>query len=539
MTGLRSIDDIRRFADALANGVIVLDARRGIVLWNQWMREASGLEAADTLGRDLTDIFPGIAGTRLIEAVSYAIERQMPSLLSPALHGTLLCLYRNPEDRRLGRRMRHMIHVVPLPDLDGAACLLQITDMTAALSREQRLRAQAEELRLSNLELARSRERLASVLGAAPFAVLIVGASGVIELCNDSVERTLGYAADELPGQSIEALVPPAFRPGHAQQVALFQESALGARLGRGRRVPALRKDGSEFIAEIGLTPLTLDGEQKVLVTVLDITERARNEDELERYRCSLERMVEERTVEADQARMIAEQASEAKSRLLANVSHELKTPLHAVVSFAHLGEERCLKETGIPPRIAQYFSRISESASRLEELIHSLLDLSSLDSGAAVFVLRPNRLLPLVTGAVAAARAEAIQRGVLVNDSAFPDTLLARCDAERIGEVVRRILDNALQFSPAGALVEISGRQLDDRHEVEISVADRGVGIPLEELDSIFEGFVQSSRTRTAAGGKGLGLAICRHIVRGHGGRIWAENREGGGTVIRFTLPA
>lgn len=533
-----SLSDIRQFADALVNGVAVLDEQGRVVIWNRWLVAATGIGQEDAAGRFLPDIFPGIARSRLSEAVTFAIERQMPSLLSPALHGTLLALYRNADDRRQGVRMRHMIHVIPLTGLPGAACMLQITDMTAAIAREQRLRTQAEELRLSNQELAQSRQRLASVLGAAPFAILIVGKSGDIELCNESAEATLGYPAAELCGRNVEILVPLAARAGHAAHVANYHAAPVARQMGGGRRISALRKDGSEFIAEIGLTPISIDGQQKTLVTVIDITRRAQNEDELERYRYSLERMVAERTAEAEAARRVAEQASEAKSRLLANVSHELKTPLHAVVSFAHLGEERCQADTAIPPRIGQYFSRISGAATRLEELIHSLLDLSGLDAGSAVFSLKPCALAPVVAGALAALSDEAARRQIRLVADDFPPELAAQCDGPRIREVLRRIVDNALQFSPAGSQVSISGQLVAAWNEVEITVADRGVGIPEDELESVFEAFVQSSRTRTSAGGKGMGLAICRHIVRGHGGRIWVENRTGGGCELHFTLP-
>lgn len=533
-----ALAEIRRFADALANGVIALDAAGRVVLWNHWLVNVTGIRPEAAFGQPLAGLFPEVAGSRLIEAVNFAIERQMPSLLSPALHGTLLALYRNDPDRRQGTRMRHMIHVVPLVSLSGAACMLQITDMTATITREQRLRTQAEELRVSNLELAQSQQRLASVLSAAPFAILIVGCTGRIELCNASAELALGYTADELCGQSVDCLVPHGRRAAHALHLAHYLQAPEARSMGGGRRISALRKDGSEFIAEIGLTPMLVEGEQKILVTVVDITERARNADELERYRYGLEQMVDERTLEAEEARRIAEQASEAKSRLLANVSHELKTPLHAVVSFAHLGEERCQGETAIPPRIAQYFSRISESAARLEELIHSLLDLSALDAGAAIFVRADTALTPLLASVLAGLGEEAGRKQLAFDTSAFPADIHAYCDAERIGEAMRRILENALQFSPPGACITISGQYLAAGKEIEIAIADEGVGIPEAELESVFEAFVQSSRTRTSAGGKGLGLAICRHIVDSHGGRIQAASRDGGGTEIRFTLP-
>jgi diguanylate cyclase (GGDEF)-like protein len=108
----------------------------------------SGINATAAIGRTLGELFPDAARSRLVDAVDYAIDQRMPALLSPALNGTLLCLYQTPEDRRAENRMRHLIHVIPLVGQPAAgACLLQIGDMTAAVNRERVLRQQTENLR--------------------------------------------------------------------------------------------------------------------------------------------------------------------------------------------------------------------------------------------------------------------------------------------------------------------------------------------------------------------------------------------------------
>jgi signal transduction histidine kinase len=103
---------------------------------------------------------------------------------------------------------------------------------------------------------------------------------------------------------------------------------------------------------------------------------------------------------------------------------------------------------------------------------------------------------------------------------------------------VVRNVLANAIRFSPAGTVIELHGSATADG-DIHVSVADRGPGIPPDELELIFDAFVQSSKTKSGSGGTGLGLAICRKIVEGHSGSIRAENRPGGGSVFHICVPA
>jgi len=136
--------------DRLEIGIAVLDRETRVIHWNRWLAARSGIEPGRAADRPLSDVLPETVGTRLEMAVDQAIRNHLPALLSPALHGTLLPLFQTADERRLNRRMHQLIHVLPVDDpQQSAACIIQINDMTATVSRERVLRQQAEHLRRS------------------------------------------------------------------------------------------------------------------------------------------------------------------------------------------------------------------------------------------------------------------------------------------------------------------------------------------------------------------------------------------------------
>jgi signal transduction histidine kinase len=110
------------------------------------------------------------------------------------------------------------------------------------------------------------------------------------------------------------------------------------------------------------------------------------------------------------------------------------------------------------------------------------------------------------------------------------------KLDSDKIKQVLRNLLNNAIKFSPQGGIIDVQIYGVDGF--VRVSVLDEGPGIPPDELETVFDKFVQSSKTKTGAGGTGLGLAICQEIITAHRGRIWAENRLRGGAVFSFEIP-
>lgn len=233
-------------------------------------------------------------------------------------------------------------------------------------------------------------------------------------------------------------------------------------------------------------------------------------------------------------ARRAAEASNQARAEFVANVTHELRTPLQGILGFAELGEGRAEGQE----KLQLMFRRVHQSGSRMLKLVDDLLDISRIGSAVGSIKLRPSPADAPLREVVDELRPMAKARSLTLNLRIDP-TLAeqnARMDPWRMQQVARNVIANAMRFAPAGSAIDVVLRAEDGLAVTE--VRDRGPGIPQAELESIFEPFVQSSRTKDGSGGTGLGLTICRQIMQAHGGYIAARNHPGGGAVFRWALP-
>ncbi len=253
----------------------------------------------------------------------------------------------------------------------------------------------------------------------------------------------------------------------------------------------------------------------------------------------SLEERVQRRTAHLNEANkqlakanLEAEQANLAKSKFLANVSHEMRTPMHGILSFAGFGMKN--SDGASREKLLGYFSKINRSSQRLMVLLNDLLDLSKHEAGKTSLSLQESSLAMAIDSVLEEFEAVVKPEQRLLFVQRHEHEL--QVDLEKFMQVMRNLIGNALKFSPADGTVEVIMEQSADF--MLVRVLDRGLGIPEIELEAVFEKFAQSSRTDTGAGGTGLGLAICREIIDLHGGRIWAEHRSGGGSIFTLELP-
>jgi signal transduction histidine kinase len=266
-----------------------------------------------------------------------------------------------------------------------------------------------------------------------------------------------------------------------------------------------------------------------------EIDDRHRIEAELRTHRDHLNELVRIQTLDLVQAKDLAETANQAKDIFLSNMSHELRTPVHQILALARLGESRLAgnEESGA---LRHLFEKIQTAGLRMERLVVDLLELAHARSGSRAASLVQHDLVKMCQNAIAAEQASAERKQISLRLAESPPALL-RCDPARIEQVIRYLLGNAIQFSPVQGLIELTVTGGDGLWR--LSIADTGPGIPEDELERIFEAFVQGSRTTNGSGGKGLGLAVCRQILSQHGGSIRASNRQPSGAVFEFTLPA
>jgi two-component system sensor histidine kinase KdpD len=231
---------------------------------------------------------------------------------------------------------------------------------------------------------------------------------------------------------------------------------------------------------------------------------------------------------EAAQRALLKAETESLRNTLLSAISHDLRTPLAAITGAA----STLLQEDVLIDQVSRLdlIQTIHEEAEHLNRIIKNVLDMTRLESGA-IQVNKEWQSLEEIVGA-------AVTRlGERLNDHPLSVKLqgnlpLVPFDSLLIEQVLINLFDNAIKYTPKGTPLELSATE--SFYTVTVSLADRGPGITPGEEEHIFEKFV---RGRASGGGVGLGLAICRTIIEAHGGKIWAENREGGGAVVRFTL--
>lgn len=247
---------------------------------------------------------------------------------------------------------------------------------------------------------------------------------------------------------------------------------------------------------------------------------------------------MKETEIALQQTKEEAERANRAKSEFLANMSHELRTPMHSVLSFSKLGMKRYMSLE--QDKIGEFFNRIHDSGERLMGLLNDLLDLSKLEAGKMMLNYEQANLRDITQSCIHDLGPDLAGKGVACELQDNVSETQVACDKQRIYQVIMNILSNAIRFSPEKGRLTVLLEAVSRANvpAVCVRVFDDGIGLPEDELDDIFDKFIQSSTTKTGAGGTGLGLAICREIIALHQGRIYAANRPEGGAVFSFELP-
>jgi signal transduction histidine kinase len=223
------------------------------------------------------------------------------------------------------------------------------------------------------------------------------------------------------------------------------------------------------------------------------------------------------------------------KSNFLSVVSHELKTPLHSIKGFVDI---ILMGKTGpVTDLQRDFLGTVQEQTGHLQRLIEDLLEFSRLESGQVR--LRPVLMQPAELAMTVVEKLEPLahKKGLFVTCQLPEGLAEIEADVVRLEQVLTNLVENAIKFTPDGGRVQVRG--WDRGATVEIAVIDSGIGVPAEERERVFERFYQvDSSARRRYKGTGLGLTICKHIVSQHGGQIWVQDAEGGGSQFHVVIP-
>ena len=350
--------------------------------------------------------------------------------------------------------------------------------------------------------------------------VIFANISGAITEANDAFLGMMGYTRQEFQQGALRwtEITPLEYLPMEKQAIAQILTSGFCPPYEK----EYIRKDGTRLPILIG-TALLEGSDDNCVCFVIDLTERKKAEEERAQA-----------LIREQEARKQAEAASRTKDEFLAIVSHELRSPLNAILGWSRLLRSRKLDET----KTNKALETIERNAQAQTQLIEDLLDISRIIRGQVRLFSRPLNLVQVIEAAIDTVRPTAETKMIQVESRVEALTCMVFGDGDRLQQIVWNLLTNAVKFTPEGGRVEVRLR-LDKSH-AKIQVIDTGKGISPDFLPYVFERFRQAESTTTRQqGGLGLGLAIVRNLVELHGGTIWVESQgEGLGATFTVQLP-
>ena len=511
---MSATDNEGAILDAVATGLIVLDTNRTIAHWNAWMALASRRHESDVIGKRLEQIFPE-ANFRVIgRAIESAIDAGASTLLTNALHTTLL-----PLRTRAGRTLLHDVVISPVGDAPPRRCVIQIADVTDTTRRERFLRD-------------RQNARYDALVQSAPDVIVNVDNEGIIRLANRAAAQHFGYPDTELIGKQMSLLFE-----SESAWLDILQAVSAGVAPNHPTEVLVRRKDGALRYFEVSAGRWQ-DGTRVFVTAILrDVNDRRDAEIALRKS----ERESRENAQALADLNKVLKESGEAlnamdrrKDEFLATLSHELRNPLAPLRNGLQL-----LKPAKADAGMMDRTWRMMDMQLRqMVRLIDDLVDVSRINNDRIALNKELVSLDKVIRHAIetSAPIIDAQQHNLSVDLPAHDVTLDG--DVVRLTQIFANLLSNAAKYTLRGGNIQIKVEQRDD--SVTVRIIDNGIGIPPEMLDRVFDMFMQVDNSiERSQGGLGIGLSLVKRLVQMHGGTVEARSKGiGTGSEFMVRLP-
>lgn len=501
---LRANEHLTHILESTNDAYLSVDADYTINYCNQQAEQLFQVSRKEILNNVLWDQFPGLSST---------FEQQLQSALEGNVKVAFEAYY-SPSDV--------WVETQAYPHPGGLSVFFR--DITERRRADNLLRGRELHFR--------------ALLDNMMDGVMTIDGESVVQTFNPAAEHITGYLASEVVGHCVSQFACDVDKNTCVPGLWHFLDQEHVQDVGKRHEVQIIHKNKTRFPVEVSVGEMQVGDDWSYVVTLRDIREKKKAEDELHSHRHQLEELVRARTADLQILREQAEQANRAKSTFLANMSHELRTPLNAIIGYSELLNEDA-KLLGAN-ELANDLGKINSSGHHLLKLINNILDLSKIEAGKMEMNLEKfdvTEMVRDVSGTV----------GMLMEEN--NNKLLVKCD-EGLGEMladslwvrqsILNLLSNAAKFTQDGK-VDLSVRRTgsDDKSMLIFTVVDTGVGMSEEQIQSLFQAFQQAHSTTAAQfGGTGLGLVISRTLCRIMGGDVQVSSEEGKGSTFVVSLP-